>query len=94
MVDQELLDLLVCPDTKQPVRPAGSEVLDRVNDAIRSGSLTTRGGEVVTQTVEEGLLREDGAVLYPVRDDIPIMLIDEAIPVPGSVPADGSGTEE
>ncbi len=29
--------------------------------------------------IEEGLVREDGKVLYPVRDDIPVMLLDEAI---------------
>ena len=28
------------------------------------------------------LVREDGKLLYPVRDDIPIMLIDESIPLP------------
>ena len=27
------------------------------------------------------LVREDDGVLYPVRDSIPIMLIDEAIPL-------------
>ena len=30
-------------------------------------------------TLEEGLIREDDKILYPVREDIPIMLIDEAI---------------
>ena len=33
------------------------------------------------EAVAEGLVREDGDWLYPVRDDIPIMLIDEAIPL-------------
>jgi uncharacterized protein YbaR (Trm112 family) len=29
----------------------------------------------------EALVREDGAVLYPVRDGIPVMLIDESVDV-------------
>ncbi len=79
MVDPELLEILVCPETHQPVRPAGRELLDRLNKAIRSGGLTNRGGNEVADSVEEGLVREDDKILYPVREDIPIMLIDEAI---------------
>ncbi len=79
MVDPELLEILVCPETHQPVRPAEGELLDRLNQAIRSGDVTNRGGDEVTDPVEEGLVREDDKVLYPVREDIPIMLIDEAI---------------
>lgn len=81
MVDQELLDILVCPETKQPVRPASAEILSRVNAAVAEGELKNRGGQAVTEAVAEGLVREDGAVLYPVRDEIPIMLVDEAIPL-------------
>ena len=33
------------------------------------------------EQIEAGLVREDGRILYPVRDDIPVMLIDEAIPL-------------
>jgi uncharacterized protein YbaR (Trm112 family) len=61
------------------VRPAEGELLDRLNQAIRSGSVTNRGGDEVTDPIEEGLVREDDKILYPVREDIPIMLIDEAI---------------
>ena len=81
MVDQSLLDILVCPETKQPLRVAESELLDRLNASIREGSVTNRGGAVVRADLAEALVREDGGVLYPVRDDIPIMLIDESIPL-------------
>jgi len=81
MVDQELLDILVCPETKQPVRMADGATLSRLNAAIAGGAVKNRGGEPVTQPVLEGLVREDGLLLYPVRDDIPIMLIDEGIPL-------------
>ncbi len=79
MIDQALLDILVCPETKQPVRPADAELLARLASAIEAGGVRNRGGELVSEPVEEGLVREDGLVLYPVRDEIPIMLIDESI---------------
>jgi len=79
LVDQSLLDILVCPETKQPLHSADASLLEHLNASIRSGSVATRGGEPVSAEIAEGLVREDGAVLYPVRDDIPIMLIDESI---------------
>lgn len=79
MVDQSLLDILVCPETKQPLRAADAELLEQLNARVRAGSVTTRGGDVVSEEIADALVREDGQVLYPVRDDIPIMLIDESI---------------
>ena len=85
MVDQSLLEILVCPETKQPLRVADAALLERLNARIAKGQLVSRGGQAVTDPLAEGLVREDGAVLYPVREDIPIMLIDEAIPLTGQV---------
>ena len=79
MVDPELLEILVCPETHQPVRQADEGLLDRLNQAIGTGGVTNRGGDEVTDPVDGGLVREDDKILYPVREDIPIMLIDEAI---------------
>lgn len=79
MVDPELLEILVCPETHQPVRLADADLLERLNQKIRSGGVTNRGGDPVADPVNEGLIREDDKILYPVRNDIPIMLIDEAI---------------
>jgi uncharacterized protein YbaR (Trm112 family) len=80
-VDQRLLEILVCPQTKQPVSVAGADLLERINQAVSAGTLKNRSGETVRDPIPEGLVREDGAVLYPVRDDIPVMLLDEAIPL-------------
>ena len=84
MIDQQLLTILVCPETHQPVRPADAGLLASVNQAIESGELKNRAGSPVSTLLEEALVREDGRVLYPVREDIPIMLIDECIDWGGS----------
>lgn len=81
MVDTELLRILVCPEDKTPVRAADAELVGRANAAIEAGALKNRGGEVVDAPIDAGLVREDGAFMYIVRDDIPIMLVDEAIPL-------------
>ena len=82
MIDPSLLEILVCPETKQGLRVVESTVLEALNASIASGSVRNRGGEAVTGAVSEALIRADGEVLYPVRDDIPIMLIDESISLP------------
>ena len=78
-VSPELIEILVCPETKQPVAVASEDVLARVNDKISTGSLRNRGGEKVEKAITEGLVREDGKLLYPVDDGIPVMLIEESI---------------
>ncbi len=83
MVDQKLLDILCCPETKQDVRLVENAVIEKINAAIKAGTLKNRGGETVKETIDGGLLREDRKYLYPIKQDIPIMLIDEAIPFEG-----------
>ena len=78
-VSEELLEILVCPETKQPVSVASGEVLSAVNAKIDDGSLRNRGGDPVEKPVAEGLVREDGKILYVVDDSIPVMLVEESI---------------
>ena len=57
MVDPKLLEILVCPLTKGPLRydPAHQE-----------------------------LISDKAGLAYPIRDGIPIMLVDEARPLAGA----------
>jgi uncharacterized protein YbaR (Trm112 family) len=78
-VSEELLEILVCPETKQAVAPADAALITRLNGEIEAGTLRNRGGEKVTTPIAEALLREDSKVLYVVDDGIPVMLIEESI---------------
>jgi uncharacterized protein YbaR (Trm112 family) len=81
MVEKDLLEILVCPDDLTPLRLATAAELTALNAKIATGKLKNRGGQVVATAVKEGLVRADAKYLYVVDDDIPVMLIDEALPL-------------
>jgi uncharacterized protein YbaR (Trm112 family) len=78
-VATDLVEILVCPETKQPVRLATAPELASINAKISSGTLRNRGGEPVKNALVEALVREDGRILYPVDDGIPVMLVEESV---------------
>lgn len=79
MIDPELLKVLCCPETHQSVAPAAADEIEKLNQQIASGSLKNRAGQPIREKIDGGLLRADGKFLYPIRQEIPVMLIDEAI---------------
>ncbi|MDP3919236.1 MAG: Trm112 family protein [Candidatus Omnitrophota bacterium] len=83
MVDKELLDILVCPETKQDLTLADEALVDKINARIAAGTLMNRCGQKVEGKIDYGLVRSDKKFLYIIRDDIPVMLIDEAIALEG-----------
>jgi uncharacterized protein YbaR (Trm112 family) len=50
-----------------------------VNAEIERGSVKNVGGAVVSEALEEALVSQDGKKLYPVKNGIPVLLMDEAI---------------
>ena len=83
MVDKELLAILCCPETKQEVTLADEALIRGLNARIEKGELTNKAGQPVTEKLDGGLVRADRKILYPVRESIPVMLIEEGIPVEG-----------
>jgi uncharacterized protein len=83
MINQKLLDIIVCPVSRQPLRAADPQLIDRLNQAIAANRIRDMAGRPVTAPIQEGLLRQDGQVLYPIRDNIPVLLADEGIPIEG-----------
>ena len=80
-VDSELVEILVCPANRGRVSLVGREIVDRLNQAIAEGRIMNVDGGPVSEPLQDGLLREDGKILYPVRNAIPVMLIGEGIPM-------------
>lgn len=78
-VDGKLLEILCCPVSKTPLTVLGRQKLDKLNTIIRSGDALYVNGEKVTATLQEGLITEDGKVIYAVQDDIPILLEEKGI---------------
>lgn len=75
-VDPELLEILVCPkcrgrletiDLPEEVR---RELVDRYREHFRDE----------TPVVEQGLFCAESRLVYPIVSDIPVLLVDEALP--------------
>jgi len=84
VIDKELLEVLACPETKQDLELANQDLIAKINVRIEARDLVNRAGQKVTVPLQEGLVqKKDRNYLYPVREGIPVMLIDEAIPLEG-----------
>ena len=75
-VDPDLLEILVCPRTKADLElvslPSAlcGELVEKYREHFRDED----------PVVEEGLYCAESQLVYPIVSDIPIMLIDEALP--------------
>ena len=79
MISKDLLNILACPETQQNLTLADATLIQKINVLIEQGSLRNRAQEKVIKKIDGGLVRRDGKCLYPIRENIPILLIDEAI---------------
>ena len=83
MIAPSTLAILCCPETHQPVTIAEATLVAQLNERIGAGTLKNRSGKPVATNLDAGLLRQDKTILYPVRNNIPVMLIAEGIPLDG-----------
>lgn len=78
-MDKKLLSILCCPVTHRKLALARGELLKSVNALIESGALSNRDDVVLRDPLREALVTDDGKLLYPVRDGIPVLLEGEAV---------------
>lgn len=78
-MDKRLLGILHCPVTHKGLAMAKPATLKAVNSAIAAGELSNRDGQPLSEPLPEALLTDDGKVLYPIADGIPVLLEGESI---------------
>ena len=78
-IDGKLLEILCCPLSKVPLIRLERSRLDKLNHAITAGTVQNVRGDRVEQTLAEALITDDGRVIYPVIDDIPLLLEEKGI---------------
>lgn len=83
-ITPEFIKILVCPETKSPLKLADAGLVEKINAFINQGQVFNRRKEKVIEAIEGGLIPEKNPkLLYPIRSGIPVMLIDEAISLEG-----------
>ncbi len=79
MVSDELLKIMRCLETGSPLQRADSGLCQQMNEAIGAGRIRNRLGHSVEEHVDEGLVNQERTLLYPVYNEVPQLLRDEAI---------------
>ncbi len=78
-MDRKLLDLLVCPASRQPLALLDRPGLDALNAAIAAGGVKRVDDAPQTESLREALITRDRRTVYRVDDGIPVLLIEEGI---------------
>jgi uncharacterized protein YbaR (Trm112 family) len=80
------LELLCCPQNHQALVPVSPDFLASLNRRIESGQIFNQAGQLLCQPLTGGLIRADGARVYPIFQDVPRLMVSEAIPLSPPTP--------
>ena len=80
-MDRKLLDIICCPVTRSSLELLPEHELSVLNELIAARRIKNREDTVVESPLTEALVTRSGKLIYPVRDDIPVLLEDQAMPL-------------
>jgi uncharacterized protein YbaR (Trm112 family) len=78
-MDRKLLDILVCPATRQPLAMLGADGLAALNRAIAAGGVKRHDDGVQADALGEALITRDRKTVYRIDDGIPVLLVEDGI---------------
>jgi len=78
-MDRKLLDILVCPVTRQPLALLEAAGLEALNLAIAAGTVARGDGSAQTEPLREALVTRDRKTVYRIDDGIPVLLVEDGL---------------
>ncbi len=78
-MDRKLLDILVCPATRQPLAVLEKAGLEALNRAIDAGGVVRADDGPQSEPLREALVTRDRRIVYRVDDGIPVLLVEEGL---------------
>jgi uncharacterized protein YbaR (Trm112 family) len=80
-LDRKLLDFICCPVTRSSLELLSERELAQLNELIAAKRIRNREDTVVEAPLVEALVTRSGKLIYPIRDGIPLLLEDQAMPL-------------
>ncbi|MGE3804517.1 MAG: hypothetical protein AB7K24_07580 [Gemmataceae bacterium] len=77
--NEQLLDILRCPENLAVLRLATRKELDSVNERIKNRKLKTWTGKNVATSLEAMLIRADNKIAYRFDGAVPVMILEDAL---------------
>jgi uncharacterized protein YbaR (Trm112 family) len=84
-MDPNLLNIICCPVTREKFSTATPKQLALINAEIANNTLTKLDGSIAENPQSKALINATKTLLYPIEEDIPILLENEAIELKGIV---------